>query len=40
MDGTQKGIRERTERQMGRDGGIYGKVTKERGEKEILVMEI
>lgn len=37
MDWTRKGIR--TERQMGRDGGIYGKVIKERDEKEILVME-
>lgn len=29
MDGTRKGMRERIEKQMGRDGGIHGKVTKE-----------
>lgn len=29
MDRTRKGIRERIGRQMGRGGGIYGKVIKE-----------
>lgn len=35
MDGTRKGIRERIGRQRARGGGIYGKVIKERGEKDI-----
>lgn len=39
MDGTRKVIRERTVRPMDKDKGIYGKVIKERGEKEVLVME-
>lgn len=39
MDETRKGIRERTERPVGKDRGIYGKVIKEGGEKEVLVME-
>lgn len=35
MDGTRKGIRETIGRQRARGGGIYGKVIKERGEKDI-----
>lgn len=37
--GTRKGVREGTESPMGKDRGIYGKVIKEMGEKEVLVME-
>lgn len=39
MGGTRKGVSERKEKQIRRDGGIHRKVMRREVENEIMVME-